>query len=154
MFFEKKSTSNGTQITLTGKISSSSNFNALSTEIAKENQVWINFSEVKLFDSAGIRNWIGFLSQHESKMFYYENCPSWMVKQFSTVQGLVGKNAQVVSFFAPFITIDTNDEVELFFEVKDLNSKRLPASKSPDGQKVEFNGVEEKSLHFMDLQKK
>lgn len=152
--FTKESTPDGCKIHLKGKINSATKLEELTQTLAGAANVWINFQEVVLFDSSGIRNWILFLNQNTKTNFFYQNCPSWMVKQFSTVQGLVRKNAQVFSFYAPYISKDTHEEMELLLEVSKLDRKKLPRPLPKNGQELEFNGVEEKFLHFLDLQNK
>lgn len=113
----------------------------------------VDFNEVKMINSCGIREWIRFVEKlgTSAEMNYY-NCPHIIIQQMNMVAGFLRPTSKVHSFYAPYYCEETDEERHIL-----LNSAQIINFKAPvqtlnvDGQDIEleFDGIEEQFFKFL-----
>ena len=112
-------------------------------------QYIFDMEKVKMINSCGIREWISFIEAtgDDSKLTYV-NCPQVVIQQMNIVDGFLSKNAQVITFFAPYYNEDEDEEI-----LKLLNTADIKDNKAPEYENLEFDAIEKQYFNFINLQK-
>lgn len=134
-------------VKLKGTIDEDSNF----AQLAKfGSPLRLDFSEVTSINSCGIRSWVNFLKEMESKEVVYVACPPLIVRQMNMVPSFVGK-AKVDSVYVPFVCDLCEAEKTLLTTPIDFKSGKLPGTvKCESCQKgeMEFDGQPKQYFAF------
>lgn len=83
----------------------------------------LNLSGIKSINSLGIRGWVNFWKELESKEVYYLECPPIIVRQMSMIPSFTG-NAKVLSVYVPYVCDNCDAE--------QLSLVNLPESQAPE----------------------
>ena len=144
----EQSEDNGkTKLSFSGSIDEDFKFDTISID---KDDVIVDFEEITLLNSCGIREWIKFVtSLGGSKKITYVNCPSVVVMQMNMVKGFLSENAQVESFYAPYYDEDLDEEVKILIKSADVVDGKAPEVKSDSGKPLEFDGIEKTYFKFL-----
>lgn len=121
-------------------------------EIPPCDSLTVDLEGLKIFNSAGIRNWLlwakGLTGVGAVKL---QNCRSRFIDQLGHIRELLPQNALIESFYVPFYDED-NDETKDVRLVRgvdfDANGVRLPTVKSSSGQDMTVD-VTDKYFEFL-----
>ncbi len=113
----------------------------------------IDFNEIKMINSTGIREWIRFIEKlGPSVEFQYFNCPHIIIQQMNMVSGFLTKNAKVISFYAPYFCEETDEEEHILLQATDIKNFKAPVRTiEVDGHEVEldFDAIEDQYFKFL-----
>lgn len=117
-------------------------------------KIFIDFNEMSQINSCGIREFIDVINICEDKKIYYVNCPKILIDQINNVRGFITNHSQVLSFYAPYYSEDTDEEHTILFKVSDISdNSKAPEINDKDGNPLAFDGFEEKYFKFLIDQK-
>jgi hypothetical protein len=114
----------------------------------------IRFDLAKLdgINSCGIREFISLLKRIPlATMIEYHNCPTIFIIQVNMVNGFLGQNRKVISLFAPYVGIQTENEALYFYEMNGLNTSDILKVIKINDEDHEFDGSIEKYFRFLSL---
>ncbi len=113
----------------------------------------IDFNELKMINSCGIREWIRFVEQlGPSIQIEYYNCPQIIIQQMNMVSGFLSSNATVKTFYAPYYCEDNDEEKHVLLKSEDIKNNQAPqVFTEVDGEKaeMEFDAIEEQYFKFL-----
>jgi len=146
-----KSDGNVRMISFTGSIDEEFDFSPLNQNIGKIYK--IDFNELKMINSCGIREWIRFVESLGSGVqITYYNCPQIIVQQFNMVAGFLSSNAKVATFYAPYFCEESDEEEVVLLDASQIVNLKAPKKTTiVDGSEVEleFDAIEEQYFHFL-----
>lgn len=140
----------GNQFILSGEI----NEDLIVDELVgfKAETVKVDFEDVKMINSCGVREWIKLveaLANQGSKVEYY-NCPQIVVQQVNMVTGFVPEGGQVVTFYAPYFCDDCEHEEKVLLTSSELDGREAPELKCGKcGAMSEIDAMEDVYLNFI-----
>jgi anti-anti-sigma regulatory factor len=140
-----------------GCIDEDFNFEQLTQE--KLAKYLIDFNQVEMINSCGIREWILFLEKlgKESQIIYV-NCPQFIVQQINMVEGFLNKNSAVHTFFGPYYCEECDNEKKVLIKTAEMikqNELKAPAIKCDSCENnMEFDAHEKQYFSFLQKQKK
>lgn len=118
----------------------------------KADVIKINFENVEMINSCGVREWIKFVeavSNDGCKVEYY-NCPQIVVQQVNMVTGFVPKGGSVETFYAPYFCEECENEEKILLKTSDLDGRTAPEMKcSKCGEESEIDAMEDVYLNFV-----
>lgn len=119
-----------------------SNFTGLAEQL--RGHVAFDMSNLSVIASMGIGSWVGFLEQIPAEVTYeFIHCPVTFCMQASYVPKMLGRG-RVSSFFAPYICVSCNSEVERELEA---SAVELETPAAPEVRCAVCGGV----MRFEDL---
>ena len=120
----------------------------------KQTKYLIDFNEIEMINSCGIREWIGFIEKlgPEARIIYI-NCPQIIVQQINMVEGFMTPNSYVHSFFAPYYCEELDLEKKILLKAEDVVDFKAPVVHH-EGHEMEFDAHEKQYFHFLTLQRK
>lgn len=137
-------------ITISGIIDEEFNFKELLGDFS---QMSVDFKELKVINSCGIREWINFIEKLGSTTeISYHNCPQIIIQQMNMVAGFLSKNAKVISFYAPYYCEESDEEKMVLLESKNIENNKAPViTQEVNGESVEleFDAIEEQYFKFL-----
>lgn len=108
MSFKKEG--DAAHLTITGAINEGSVF----PEIRDCQKLVIEFENLMIFNSCGIRLWLTWSAGLKKvKKISLENCPVQFIQQANFVSEIIPSNAVITSFFVPFFDEETNESREV-----------------------------------------
>jgi hypothetical protein len=136
----------------TGSIDEDANFGEI--EKVQEKEYNFDFDKVTMINSCGIREWINFIEKlpGDSKIVY-KNCPQIIIEQMNMVHGFIREGAVIESFYAPYYDEETDNEHKILLKASQVVDGKAPAIKSPEGNDMEFDAIEEQYFSFLKSQK-
>jgi hypothetical protein len=121
--------------------------------ISNPSELVISFEKVLSINSCGIREWIRWLMLQPNLKITYRLCPKVVVDQINMVDGFLPKNGAVESFFVPYYSEETGNEMQVLFSFGkefDHNGLRPPeVVKDPAGNAMEMDVIESKYFRFL-----
>ena len=118
----------------------------------KADVIKINFENVEMINSCGVREWIKFVeavSNDGAKVEYF-NCPQIVVQQVNMVTGFVPNGGSVETFYAPYFCEECENEETLLLKTTDLSGRTAPEMKcSKCGEESEIDAMEDVYLNFV-----
>jgi anti-anti-sigma regulatory factor len=152
--FKMSHTKEGDKISLSinGHIDEESVFETLALDGV--NKISVDLSQVSAINSVGIREWIKWSKSLSSvASITIENCPKVVVDQVNMVAGFLPPNARIESFFVPYYSDDSGEEVMVLFkrgEHFDDSGVRAPEGlKDSAGNDMEIDVIEAKYFKFI-----
>lgn len=116
-------------------------------------QMSVDFKELKVINSCGIREWINFIEKLGNAVeISYHNCPQIIIQQMNMVAGFLSKNAKVISFYAPYYCEESDEEKMVLLESKNIENNKAPViTQDVNGESVEleFDAIEEQYFKFL-----
>lgn len=116
-------------------------------------EMLINLDQVKMINSLGIREWIKFMGSMSATKIEFVNCPKIFIDQVNMVQGFIGSNCKIVSFYVPYFNEDANVEKNvLYSDGKEFGAGFLKVASSvvgEDGTELDIDVVEQKYFKFL-----
>ena len=79
--------------------------------------LYIDFEDLKFINSGGIKNWVNFtkhLEKFDDTTVVYKNCHRIMIDQINLIDGLLPKNASVLSLYIPVFCKKCEKTYEVF----------------------------------------
>ncbi len=140
----------GNELVLKGEI----NEDLLIEELISNNskKIRINFENVEMINSCGVREWIKFveaISNDGAKVEYY-NCPQIVVQQINMVTGFVPNQGSIETFYAPYFCEECENEDKSLLKSSDLSGRTAPELKcSKCGAMSEIDAMEDVYLNFI-----
>ena len=118
----------------------------------KAGVVKVDFENVKMINSCGVREWIKLmeaLANQGSKVEYY-NCPQIIVQQVNMVTGFVPEGGSVVTFYAPYFCDECENEEKVLLVTSELDGREAPERKCGEcGAESEIDAMEDVYLNFI-----
>ncbi|MCO4793916.1 MAG: hypothetical protein KC493_09395 [Bacteriovoracaceae bacterium] len=118
----------------------------------KSDLVKVNFEEVSMINSCGVREWIKLmeaLANQGCKVQYF-NCPQIVVQQVNMVTGFVPNQGEVVTFYAPYFCEDCDNEEKVLLTSSELKGRTAPELKCGScGSESEIDAMEDVYLNFI-----
>ncbi len=110
--------------------------------------VVFDLAEVRRVTSCGVTRWLRLLESLSGvDTLAFERCSLAIVAQLNMVRGFRGK-AEVRSFFAPYISSATGDEVERLLTPAEVPERGAPRF-SAGGGTLELNDLPERYFAFL-----
>lgn len=139
-------------VQLTGDINEETNFSA--HNLAGNNSIIFDFSQVSGINSCGIREWIRWITPHSnSTKMYFRNCPKVVVDQINMVDGFLPHNAIVESFYVPYYSDETGEEKHVLFtlgvEFSDAGLQYPNTVCDSQNNPMEMDVIESKYFRFL-----
>lgn len=107
-----------------GPIDEDVRFDAIDREIGDVKTVVIDFADVTVLNSLGIRTWMVWLRQWiGQKDFVFRRCPKAVVDQFNVLSGFLPKGSVVESFYVPYFCDACTREQSILYR-KDIDFKQ------------------------------
>ncbi len=124
-----------------------------SQSLFKENEIHLNLSKVSRLTSSGILKFMQLLGQlNSSSNVYYHEVPSFIVLQMGMVKGLVSKKNRIVSFYAPYVNRNTDEQRDVLLKLEDIILEKLPPIKDPETKELLVHDTnEQRFLRFISL---
>ena len=126
--------------------------NQLTTQLGPK--VIINFKQVTMVNSCGVRGWVNFMrTLEQNREIIYEECTSEIVMQINMIPSFKG-TAKIKSVFGAYSCEDCGNNENVLFE----NGKNLPASEDDEvdapkcgscGEEMEMEELEEEFFAFV-----
>jgi len=120
-------------------------------------ELHIDFNDVKVINSCGIREWVNFIEKLGPAVpIKYNNCPQIIVQQINMVDGFLSANASVETFFAPYFCEECDSEHVILLKGSDVATGAAPTQKCPDcnaSEDMEFDAIEKQYFHFLEIKK-
>ena len=142
-------------LTISGSIDESFDYQNLIANSATTYN--IDFNDLKMINSCGIREWIRFVEKLGSAVqINYFNCPHIIILQMNMVAGFLSSNAKIQSFYAPYFCEEMDEEHHILLKSSDVVNGKAPVKTiKVDGQDVdlEFDAMEEQYFKFLKKQR-
>lgn len=140
------------KLSIDGHIDEESAFEALPLEGVSS--LVVDLGKVTAINSVGIREWIKWSKGLSSvPSISIENCPKVVVDQVNMVAGFLPPNAKMESFFVPYYSDESGEEVMVLFkrgEHFDDNGVNAPEGlKDSEGNEMEIDVIEAKYFKFL-----
>ena len=118
--------------------------------IINHSVIIMDFSELKLINSIGVRNFIFFIQALIAAKIIYRNCPCLLVNQFNMVKSMVTSQVFVESFYAPYYAPISHEEMDLLISSKEVQRGVAPKRSHPTtGEVLEFDDIDERYFFFL-----
>lgn len=122
--------------------------------ILQSEKIIMDFEDMKLINSLGIRNFILFCEALPASKLIYKNCPCILVNQFNMVKSMISPRVKVESFFAPYFAPITHEELEILISPEDVKNGQAPKRTHPHtGEELDFDDLDERYFYFLTLMK-
>ncbi len=113
----------------------------------------VNFEGVTMINSLGIKKWFEVLNQIGTDVsIKYHQIPPSVVTQMSLVVGFLPKNAEVISFFAPYFDKSTKETKMILLTPDQVKAGKAPVQTNDLGEELILDAIEE--IYFSFLEKK
>ena len=103
--------------------------------------VVVNFEKVERSNSVGLMEWINVLNKL-GKPFHYVKTPWWLIQQINMNPDFLSSGSKVVSFLAPFVNMEREDEQVQFLLVVGKDVEIRDDYEGFSLNRVESDGVE------------
>ncbi len=115
--------------------------------------VHVDLKEVTMINSLGIKKWFEVLNAIDANTsIKYHNIPPSIVTQMSLVIGFLPKQAEVISFFAPYFDRRTKETKLVLLTPDQIVDGKAPVQKNDLGEDLILDAIEE--IYFSFLTKK
>lgn len=140
------------KLSIDGHIDEESTFEALPLDGVSS--LVIDLGKVTAINSVGIREWIKWSKSLSSvASISIENCPKVVVDQVNMVAGFLPANAKIESFFVPYYSDESGEEVMVLFKrgehFDDSGVKAPEGLKDSEGNEMEIDVIEAKYFKFI-----
>lgn len=139
------------KVQVAGTIDEDSDFSAY--PLVGASQLEVNLGNIKSINSAGIREWVNWISTSAGATVSYIECPRLIIDQINMVQGFLPKGGKVMSFYVPYYSDSLKSEKQVLFvfgkEYDDKGLKALPAIQDETGTPMEIDVIEAKYFKFL-----
>ncbi len=110
----------------------------------------LDFSQLKLINSLGVRNFIVFIRALSAEKIIYRACSCLMVNQFNMVKNMITEQVFVESFYAPYYAPLSHEEMEMLIYSNEVQSGIAPKRLHPKtGEELEFDDLDERYFFFL-----
>jgi hypothetical protein len=111
--------------------------------------VTFDLAGVNRINSEGIRRWIIFMQGVEGiERLRLVRCSVAVVEQLNMIRGVEGK-AEVVSFYAPYVSTTGEEELRLLHVRQIQDPLNPPVFEGPDGDELVLDDLPERYLYFL-----
>lgn len=120
----------------------------------KHEKYLIDFNEVEMINSCGIREWINLLEKlGEEAQIIYMNCPQIIIQQMNMVEGFLTAKSRVHTFYGPYYCEECDKETKFILKSEEVTGAQAPEKKCGDcGEEMEFDAHEKQYFHFLNFQ--
>lgn len=120
----------------------------------KSETIIMDFDEMKLINSLGIRSFILFCEAIPASKLIYKNCPCILVNQFNMVKSMITPRVRVESFYAPYFAPIAHEELEILITPEDVKNGLAPKRNHPKtGEELDFDDLDERYFYFLSIMK-
>ncbi len=141
-----KNESELTEFLLQGQIDEDSTFEEITSSLKKK--IIIDFNEVTLINSCGVREWINFLENVKDSTIIYKNCPQVVIEQINMVHGFILPNTSIESFYAPYYSEKSDDVIKVLLLSDQIIDGKAPRIEQDD-EELEFDAIEAQYFQFL-----
>jgi anti-anti-sigma regulatory factor len=118
--------------------------------------VYVDLQDMSYINSVGVRTWIRWIAEASRKnRIFLIRCPAVIVKNFSSIRGMLTKNTIVQSFYVPYYDEKQNHRnnvlyirAQHFFEDGTIQA---PLVKDSTGVAMEPDVIEQTYFSFLKL---
>lgn len=139
-------------VSLIGPLDENMSFKDLACPNARE--IIVNFEKVTGVKSFGIRELIRWISKNKDAMIIYTRCPKIVVDQINIVDGFLPFNAHVDSFYVPYYSEVTEQELQVLFrfghEFNEASIIPPEQVKDSSGNPMEIDAIWSKYFRFIE----
>lgn len=140
------------KVSIDGNIDEESVFEEL--PLAGVAKIYIDLGKVSAINSVGIREWIKWSKGLGGvNAIEIHNCPKVVVDQVNMVAGFLPPNAKVISFFVPYYSDESGEEVMVLFKrgehFDDTGARPPEGLKDSAGNEMEIDVIEAKYFKFL-----
>lgn len=139
-------------VSLVGPLDENMSFKDLICPSARE--IIVNFEKVNGIKSFGIRELIRWLSKNREAKIIYSRCPKIVVDQINIVDGFLPLNAHVESFYVPYYSDQTEEELQVLFrfgyEFNEASITPPELVKDSAGNSMEMDAIWSKYFRFIE----
>ncbi|AYF43570.1 MULTISPECIES: hypothetical protein [Halobacteriovorax] len=143
---EVKTENDTTIVNLTGRIDEDADLKPILD--LKDKKLHINFNNVEMINSCGIREWINMLGELSGKITY-SHCPQSVIEQINMVHGFIKPGIDVESFYAPYYEESTDEVKMILINTSDVVDNKAPVMKNDAGEELEFDAIEAQYFQFI-----
>lgn len=143
---EVKTENDTTIVNLTGRIDEDADLKPILD--LKDKKLHINFNNVEMINSCGIREWINMLGELSGKITY-SHCPQSVIEQINMVHGFIKPGIDVKSFYAPYYEESTDEVKMILINTSDVVDNKAPVMKNDAGEELEFDAIEAQYFQFI-----
>jgi len=112
--------------------------------------LYIDLGKIVQMNSCGVRSLIGLIKNLSDKKIAYTNCPCIFINQINMVKGLLPDYCRVVSFYAPYFSPITQEEIDVLIETTEVAGGKAPAKKHPEtNENMQFDDLEDIYFKFL-----
>ncbi len=118
----------------------------------EQKKITLDFNQVSMINSCGIREWIRFLEKiPEESSIYYVNCPQIIIEQINMVHGFIRKGAEIHSFYAPYFCEKCEKESKIRLESSQVLNRKAPKVSCPHckAESMDFDAIEGQYFSFL-----
>jgi hypothetical protein len=143
----KKAGDGSTLVIFEGVIDERSTLDALGEPL--QGKVTFDLAAVRRINSEGVRRWMLFLrGLSRVTELVFVRCSIVIVTQLNMISGFQC-NAEIRSFFAPYLCTKTGQEEERLILTKDITDPRHPPTFPCEGGVLELDDIPERYLAFL-----
>lgn len=126
------------------------------TEVPAAGDVHVDMQELTYINSVGVRVWIRWITEVSKKnRVFLIRCPALVVKNFSSIRGMLNKNTIVQSFYVPYYDEKYNERKNVLFirgkHFLDDGTLQMPVMKDGNGVEMEPDVIEQTYFSFLKL---
>lgn len=128
----------------------------LPPDMGASKDVYVDLDALTYINSVGVRLWIRWVTEATKKHhLFLIRCPALVVKNFSSIRGMLNKNTTVQSFYVPYYdeTVDERKNA-LFIRGKHFmedGTLQMPILKDGSGNVMAPDIIEETYFSFLNL---
>lgn len=140
-----------TQIHLSGMIDERANFKMYGLD--GMNKIQLYLSDLKGFNSFGVREWIKWIGKANSSEISLYECPKSLIDQMNMVLGFLPSKSRIMSFYVPYSNDSGAEKNVLFTFGVEYNEKGIlnfPKVVDEDGKPMEMDIVDSKYFKFLE----
>jgi hypothetical protein len=155
MAFQTSVTTNmgATIIHLSGALDESA---VMPLELPATGDVHVDMQAMSYINSVGVRIWIRWIADVSIKnRIFLIRCPALIVKNYSSIRGMLTKNTIVQSFYVPYYDTKQNQRNNVLFvrgkHFFEDGTVHLPEVKDSEGVVLEPDVIEQTYFSFLKL---
>jgi hypothetical protein len=133
---------------ISGPLNEDSSFGSVS--LIPNSSLHIHLDEISSINSTGIRQWLLWVRDHSEANWQLWGCPPHFINQLNMIDKFVPAAAKIRSFYVPFFSDETGEEVRLLIDRDewDKNKDILQVPNDSNGHPMEPDIIEDRFYKF------
>jgi hypothetical protein len=110
----------------------------------------LHLDEVSSINSTGIRQWLIWVKTQQDSVWNLWGCPAHFINQLNAIDGFVPPSSRVRSFYIPYFSDETSEELKVLID-RDIWEKKRDSLRSPvdkSGNPMEPDIIEDRYFKF------